>query len=152
MLVRRLTAVESLGSTTVICVDKTGTVTENRMTVGRWHVAGRDHAQDALVPGALDPALARALTVAVLCNEATLTIDAHGALQVAGSATEAALLVAARSGGVDASDLRAQRPLVEFSPRADGRNWMGSLHAGGRRRLVASRARPRKSCAARRAG
>ena len=142
MLVRRLAAVESLGSTTVICVDKTGTVTENRMTVGRWHVAGRDHAQEALVPGALDPAVAQALTVAVLCNEATLTIDVHGALEVAGSPTEAALLVAARSGGVDATDLRAQRPLVEFSPRAEGRNWMGSLHAGGRRRLVCVKGAP----------
>jgi Ca2+-transporting ATPase len=141
-LVRRLASVESLGSTTVICVDKTGTVTENRMTAGRWHVAGRDHAQETLAPGAIDPGLAQALTVAVLCNEATLTVDANGAPEIQGSATEVALLVGARAAGVDGGVLREQHPLLAMSPRADGRNWMGSLHAADGHRLVAVKGTP----------
>jgi Ca2+-transporting ATPase len=141
-LIRRLAAVESLGSTTVICVDKTGTVTENRMTVGRWHVAGRDHVQGELVPGAVDPALAQALAIAVLCNEATLVINARGATEVTGSATEAALLIAARAGGVDPPVLRGRHPLLTMSPRGDGRNWMGSMHAGTPRGLVAVKGAP----------
>ncbi len=141
-LVRRLAAVESLGSTTVICVDKTGTVTENRMTVGRWHVAGRDHAQDELGCGTIDPALAQAMGIAVLCNEATLSVDTLGAIAVTGSATETALLIAARAGGVDTSALRARHPLMAMSPRGDGRNWMGSMHEGNPRRLVTVKGAP----------
>jgi Ca2+-transporting ATPase len=141
-LVRRLPAVESLGSTTVICVDKTGTVTENRMTVGRWHVAGRDYAQDTLGPGAVDTAFAQAVAVAALCNEATLSVDARGALAVGGSATEAALLIAARAAGVDVLALRAQHPMLAMSPRGDGRNWMGSMHAANRCRLIAVKGAP----------
>src|SRR5262249_48174692 len=142
MLVRRLNAVESLGSTTVICVDKTGTVTENRMTVGRWHVAGRDHGQVDAAPGSRDPSLAWALTIAVLCTEATVAIGADGALQTAGSATEGALLVAARAWGVDAAAEREQHPRLLMSPRSDGRNWMGSMHASAQGRLVAVKGAP----------
>jgi Ca2+-transporting ATPase len=141
-LVRRLAAVESLGSTTVICVDKTGTVTENRMTVGRWHVAGRDHRPDTPTPGAVDPALAHALTVAALCNEATLSIDAVGVPAATGSATEVALLVGAHAAGVDAATLRAQHPVLAMSPRAEGRNWMGSMHAANGARLIAVKGAP----------
>ncbi len=141
-LVRRLAAVESLGSTTVICVDKTGTVTENRMTVGRWHVAGHDRVQTTLTPAGVDSALAQALAIAVLCNEATMVVDAAGDIEINGSSTEGALLTAARSGGVDAAALREKRPLLAMSPRGDGRNWMGSMHAGDGQRLVAVKGAP----------
>jgi len=141
-LVRRLAAVESLGSTTVICVDKTGTVTENRMTVGCWHVADRDHSQDGLDPPTLDPALAQALSVAVLCNEATVSLDSTGTMTTSGSPTEVALVLAARSGGIDAARLREQQPLITLSERADGRNWMGTMHSGEGDRLVAVKGAP----------
>ena len=141
-LVRRLAAVESLGSTTVICVDKTGTVTENRMTVGRWHVAGRDHGQEAVEPGKLDAALAHALTVATLCNEATVEVDARGVVTTTGSPTEAALVLAARAGGLDAAALRRDHPLLAMSPRAEGRNWMGSVHPLDGHRFIAVKGAP----------
>ena len=141
-LVRRLAAVESLGSTTVICVDKTGTVTENRMTVGRWHVAGRDYVQSTVAPDGIDAGFSRALMVAALCNEATVVVDAGGALVVNGSATEVALVLAARSAGVETTELRAEHPILALSQRAEGRNWMGSMHAARRHRLVAVKGAP----------
>src|SRR5262249_44751505 len=80
--------------------------------------------------------------VAVLCNEATLTVGAHGAAEVNGSATEGALLIAAYAGGLDAGVLRTRHPLLTMSARAEGRNWMGSLHAANGHRLVAVKRAP----------
>jgi Ca2+-transporting ATPase len=122
-LVRRLPAVETLGSTTVICSDKTGTMTENRMAVvalalpeRRITVGGRaTSATGTFVEGArpLDPArdegLVRMLTIAALVNNAS--VERRGAeLVLQGDPTEAALLVAAVKAGLDPAELTRQWP------------------------------------------
>src|SRR5262249_15622261 len=89
-LVRRLATAETLGAATVICADKTGTVTESRMTVHAWHLSGKEYRFPISV---YDARLARALAIGTLCNEAEL---ANGGTEVRGSSTEGALLRAAR--------------------------------------------------------
>jgi len=128
MLVRRLAAVESLGATTVICLDKTGTLTENRMTATAWHLGRREYlaaAKGARVDHEPDQLLARALAVGVLCNEAEIAEDSD---EITGSSTEAALLTAARDFGIDCRQLRRQYPLQELWPRRNGDNWMATVH------------------------
>jgi Ca2+-transporting ATPase len=139
-LVRRLAAVEALGATTVICADKTGTITENRMTIAGWHVAGKDY-PPPVNDTAVDAMLARALTVGVLCNEAEL--DPRSG-EVIGSSTEGALVLAARDAGIDYRDLRARYPVVDMRPRLDGDHWMGTTHADGARRLVFVKGAPER--------
>jgi Ca2+-transporting ATPase len=127
-IVRRLSAVETLGSTTVICSDKTGTLTRNEMTVvSVWLPDGRELSVEGvgyrpdgafmcdgqLLPkGQADAALHALLQAAVLCNDSELLppdadIDAW---HVLGDPTEAALLVLARKAGVDPARLRQQAP------------------------------------------
>lgn len=154
MIVRRLAAVESLGAITVICVDKTGTITENRMTVGGWHAGGRDwipptqvessESGRATIPDTeLDPTLERALAVAVLCNEAELEWREGQVVGSIGSPTESALLLAALEAGMDYRVLRRQFPLVGIRSRDGGENWMATIHqAGGGRRVVMVKGAP----------
>ena len=140
VLVRRLAAVESLGAATVICADKTGTLTENRMTVHAWYVADREYRRFD-TPGALADAdaLRTALTVATLCNEAEL-LEGDG--QFRGSATEAALLFAAQEAGLDYQALRAAHPIVTARPRLNGDTWMATVHARHGRQLTAVKGAP----------
>lgn len=122
-IIRRLAAVETIGSTTVICTDKTGTLTRNEMTAvavwtpdGEWTVEGIGYAPQGRWLPPRDPgeqAFPQALLrAAVLCNDAELLPPEgeRSAWTVAGDPTEGALLVLAAKAGVDAGHLRRQSP------------------------------------------
>jgi Ca2+-transporting ATPase len=137
-LVRRLEVIESLGATTVVCVDKTGTLTENRMTVQGWALENGVFVADpgdGVAPAnpvrgrskEMDPRLTRAIMVAVLCNEAEL-VDGDDKRAIRSSATEGSLLEAARRHGLDYREIRNAFPLMEIWPRAEGQNWMATRH------------------------
>jgi Ca2+-transporting ATPase len=140
-LVRRLPAVETLGSTTVICTDKTGTLTRNEMTVQgfqlgeRWVEVtgvGHDPARQfreggrVLDPGA-DEHLALALRIGALCNDARLDREG-GAVTVLGDPTEAALLVAAEKSGLSRDALERDYPRVGEVPFSSETQRMITVH------------------------
>ncbi|MFI5615524.1 cation-translocating P-type ATPase [Amycolatopsis sp. NPDC051903] len=115
-IVRHLPAVETLGSTTVICTDKTGTLTRNRMTVSEVAADGR------VVPpeeAGVSPALLECLVAGVLCNTAEPD---------EGDPTERALLAAAVVAGVDVAALRAAAPRTDVVPFEPERRLMTTVH------------------------
>jgi magnesium-transporting ATPase (P-type) len=149
-IVRRLPAVETLGSVTVICSDKTGTLTRNEMTVQRVVCAGLDvglsgvgyePVGDFSIGGRVvdtdrHPALSLALRASVLCNDAQLRDD-NGAWQVVGDPTEGALLVLGQKAGftqhigsaewprLDAIPFESQhRFMATWNRDADGQSWI----------------------------
>ncbi len=147
-IVRRLPAVETLGSVSVICTDKTGTLTRNEMTV-QWlttpvetcAVTGVGYAPEGtlLVEDAAPSAAARArlealLRAALLCNEANLEhID--GDWRIDGDPTEGALLTAARKAGLDLEAEHMSWPRLDLVPFEAEHRFMASLHADASGRL-----------------
>jgi len=136
-IIRRLPAVETLGSTTVIGSDKTGTLTENRMTVQRLWVAGReltiddDGARDldaTLVDADGDEALHLTLLAGVLTNEATAHRASDG-LDATGDPTEVALLVAAMKAGMQPEQVREDHAVDAEIPFESDRRYSASFRS-----------------------
>jgi Ca2+-transporting ATPase len=129
-IVRRLPAVETLGSTTVICSDKTGTLTENRMTVREYHLSD-DRTIEVLgtnvaVKG--DELLEHALRIGVLCNEAVFRNEGTEEAVTIGDPTETALLVVADALVLDVSHERAANPKLAEQPFHSSTKRMTTLH------------------------
>ncbi|NJL34869.1 MAG: cation-translocating P-type ATPase, partial [Chloroflexaceae bacterium] len=129
-LVRKLPAVETLGSVTVICSDKTGTLTENRMTVTTLDVANQqidliDLTDQPLSP---TPTVQVLLAGSMLCNDATIQSLPDGTLQVQGDPTEGALLTAATRLAFQQESLQRALPRVAELPFDSERKRMTTIH------------------------
>ncbi|MGD1983491.1 MAG: HAD-IC family P-type ATPase [Chromatiaceae bacterium] len=133
--VRHLDAVESLGSVQVFCMDKTGTLTLNRMAVVAVYAgeqAYRVSAEQITADGTtIDPLqrseLVKLMQVVTLCSESEL-VGAPGEIALDGSPTENALVMMAIHAGIDVSTLRAEHPTLRTRYRAEGRPYMCTLH------------------------
>ena len=126
VLIRKLPAVETLGSVTVICSDKTGTITQNRMVAAE--IAADLDVQDLVGVTATDSGSAAQLTLlgAALCNDTVLAGEASG--DHVGDPTEVALAVAARHAGIDKTQIDAQWPRVAEAPFTSERKRMTTVH------------------------
>jgi len=139
-VVRHLPAVETLGSTTVICSDKTGTLTRNEMTVQvawvdghEYRFSGIGYAPDGDIEhegsrlSEIPPGLRRLLTIAALCNDASLRADGDSWL-ISGDPTEAALVVAAEKSGLATDKLRDCHPRLDAVPFESESKFMATLN------------------------
>jgi len=147
-IVRRLPAVEALGSVTVICSDKTGTLTRNEMTAahvilptGTLAVSGVGYAPDggfhaggdAVDPGSV-PALLELARAALRCNDARLAQGGEG-WELVGDPTEGALLALAMKAGLDPAAEAAAAPRVDEIPFESEHRFMATLHHDHARRV-----------------
>ncbi len=137
-IIRNLPAVETLGSTTVICSDKTGTLTQNQMTVqeirtlgGAYSVEGVGYQPDGAISGDWenDSAISETLKAGLLCNDSQL-VETEGGWTVQGDPTEGALLVSARKGRLN-PDGAANPARLDAIPFDSQHQFMATLHADG---------------------
>lgn len=149
VLIRKLPAVESLGTVQVICLDKTGTLTLNQMRVAVvqtamdiFHCSGDGAFQcegGRIPPGELTD-LRRLLQITSLCSEVRLNGGETAGL--GGSPTELALIEAAIQASVDVQALRERHPLLDTIHRAENRPYMMTVHQDGERYLFAVKGSP----------
>lgn len=141
-IVRRLPAVESLGSVTVICSDKTGTLTRNEMAVVSLMLAGRTlrvsgtsyapeggfHDAEVALQPSEDAELQALAQCALLCNDARLYYSEAGGWQLVGDPTEGALITLALKAGLNRDELIAAMPRIDEVPFASEHRFMATLH------------------------
>jgi Ca2+-transporting ATPase len=151
-IVKRLASVETLGSTSVICSDKTGTLTVNQMTTRAIvrggvvvHVGGEGYGTvgrlsvDGDVPM---PDLAGALVPGLLCNDAVLRTDEQGQPTLVGDPTEGAFVVAAAKAGFDPDAYRSEHPRIGEIPFDSATKVMATFHREGDEVLMAVKGAP----------
>jgi len=143
-IIRKLPAVETLGSTTVICSDKTGTLTQNQMTVTelyaaecRYDVSGVGYApkgeishKDPGPPPGANWALKELLIAGTLCNDSVLKQTGE-TFVVEGDPTEGALIASAAKAGTLSEVLHRERPRIDSIPFESARQYMATLHDQG---------------------
>jgi P-type Ca2+ transporter type 2C len=137
-VIRRLSVVESLGSVDTICTDKTGTLTQNRMTVQRLYAGSQTSGtpQDSVK----QESLANLLRAAVLCNEAT--VENGSKPKIIGDPVDTALLKAAQQAGLNIESIRAEHPLINEIPFSSERKMMTTIHAHDGRQIAFSKGAP----------
>jgi Ca2+-transporting ATPase len=140
-IIRKLPAVETLGAATVICTDKTGTITKNEMTIrvcwtstSEFYVTGDGYKPEGqfLVDGTPVqvnefPELKLMLTICTLCNNSHL-IERHGDWSIAGDPTEGAILVAARKAGLKKRTLEEEYKRIDEIPFESERQYMATIN------------------------
>ena len=127
-IIRRLPAVETLGSASVICSDKTGTLTQNRMTVQRVWPAGQKFIAD--MDDMMSAEAMQVLRLGAMCNDGRLVWD-EGRERPVGDPTETALVVAAKRCGLDKEDLDSEFPRLAEIPFDSDRKLMTTIHRVG---------------------
>jgi magnesium-transporting ATPase (P-type) len=156
-IIRKLPAVETLGSTTVICSDKTGTLTKNEMTVKvlyngehAYEVTGSGYAPEGKILRDWQPieppeivSVETLLRIGMLCNESDL-LPEDGRYKVQGDPTEAALLVSAMKAGMDPAKERAKYRQIGIVPFESDRGWMATLHQADGKLLLFAKGAPER--------
>lgn len=156
-IIRKLPAVETLGSTTVICSDKTGTLTRNQMTVKLvydgekiYEVTGTGYEpkgeileEGTPIKASADHALAMMFRIGLLCNESEI-FEEEGTYKVEGDPTEGALIVAALKAGLNPEEERDRFSQLAIIPFESDRGYMATLNRGGERNLVMVKGAPEK--------
>ena len=141
-LIRKLPAVETLGSVNIICSDKTGTLTENRMTATVLDIAGKslgllNKSKNTNITISDDinglfkdwpSALGLTLIGGVLCNDSSIKSEENGIYMFHGDPTEGALLVAGKNAGINKIDIEKTFPRVDEVPFESERKRMTTVH------------------------
>ena len=152
-LIRRLPAVETLGSTSIICSDKTGTLTRDEMTVRRivtgenvvdvtgagYEPKGEFYSGGKTVD--VSPALRGLLTAAILCNDAHL-VQEGGQWEIRGDPTEGGLVVAAAKAGIRKEEVEKRHPRVDEVPFSSETKRMTTVHTVDDKRIAYAKGAP----------
>ncbi len=139
-IIRRLPAVETLGSASVICSDKTGTLTQNRMTLRRAFVRHQIVDLDSTKSVA---GLEQLIRLASLCTDADIAVE-NGQEKLVGDPTETAILAHLRKIGFDKSELLEDMPRIGELPFDSERKCMSSVHVAGEQIIVIVKGAPER--------